>query len=158
MTEEQAEMVRDWCRHLCATAAEEMLHLAQVSNLLTAVGGVPHFKRTNLPMPSSAYPFGIRLSLERFSQATIERFVCYEMPEKGILSPEQQTAMEPILARVFADQTSLMADAEEADDNDDNFEPFEVDFKTVGEFYKVYFSSEDNTFKVASPSSWSTTC
>jgi CDGSH-type Zn-finger protein len=137
MTEEQAEMVRGWCQHLCATAAEEMLHLAQVSNLLTAVGGAPHFKRTNLPMPSSAYPFGIRLSLEPFSQATIERFVCYELPEKGILSAQEQATMEPILARVFADQTALIATAyaEEARNNDDNFEPFEVDFKTVGEFY-----------------------
>jgi Ferritin-like len=60
-----------------------MLHLAQVSNMLTAVGGAPHFKRANLPMPAKAFPFGIRLSLEPFSQETIERFVCYEMPEAG---------------------------------------------------------------------------
>jgi hypothetical protein len=63
MTDEQAEMVRGWRRHLCSTAVEEMGHLAQVSNLLTAIGGAPHFRRTNFPLPPSAYPFGIRLSL-----------------------------------------------------------------------------------------------
>jgi hypothetical protein len=38
MTDEQAEMVRGWRRFLCLVAAEEMGHLAQVSNLLTAIG------------------------------------------------------------------------------------------------------------------------
>src|SRR5260221_8357430 len=52
MTEAQAEMVRGWRQHLAAVAIEEMLHLAQVSNLLTAIGGAPNFKRTNFPMPA----------------------------------------------------------------------------------------------------------
>src|SRR5438477_279731 len=90
ITEQQAEMVRDWRRHLSLVAVEEMGHLAQVSNLLTAIGGVPHFRRPNVPLPPSAFPFGICLSLEQFSQETIERFVCYEMPEAGILSAEEQ--------------------------------------------------------------------
>ncbi len=67
MTGEQAAMVRGWRRFLSSVAVEEMGHLAQVSNLLTAIGGAPHFKRTNFPLPPSAYPFGIRLSLEPFS-------------------------------------------------------------------------------------------
>ncbi|GAC1390254.1 MAG: hypothetical protein NVS4B11_05900 [Ktedonobacteraceae bacterium] len=134
MTEEQAAMVRDWRRHLNSTAVEEMGHLAQVSNLLTAIGGAPHFKRTNLPMPPEAYPFGIRLSLEPFSQETIERFVCYEMPEMGILSAEQQALFDPILARVFEGQGAMQVKVEE-EDAEENFEPFEVDFKTIGELY-----------------------
>src|SRR5260370_22133679 len=90
MTGEQAAMVRGWRRFLSSVAVEEMGHLAQVSNLLTAIGGAPHFKRTNFPLPPSAYPFGIRLSLEPFSQETIERFCGYEMRESGILSREQK--------------------------------------------------------------------
>jgi CDGSH-type Zn-finger protein len=135
MTDEQAEMVRGWHRRLCLVAVEEMGHLAQVSNLLTAIGGAPHFKRTNLPMPASAYPFGIRLSLEPFSQVTIERFVCYEMPEMGILSAEQQALFDPIRSRVLEAQGGIQASFEEEDDEDESYEPFEVDFKTVGEFY-----------------------
>ena len=66
-----------------------MLHLAQVSNILTAVGGAPHFARSNFPMPASTFPFGIAITLEPLSQSLIERFVCYELPEEGVLSPER---------------------------------------------------------------------
>src|SRR5215831_3875089 len=135
MTDEQATMVRGWRRFLNSVAVEEMGHLAQVSNLFTAIGGAPHFKRTNFPLPPSAYPFGIRLSLEPFSQETIERFVCYEMPETGILSAEQQAPFDPIKARVLASQAALQTSLEEEHDDDECYEPFEVDFKTVGEFY-----------------------
>jgi CDGSH-type Zn-finger protein len=135
MTDEQVTMVRGWRRFLSSVAVEEMGHLAQVSNLLTAIGGAPHFKRTNFPLPPSAYPFGIRLSLEPFSQETIERFVCYEMPETGILSEEQQALFDPIRSRVLAAQDALQTSLEEEDGEDECYEPFEVDFKTVGEFY-----------------------
>jgi len=81
-----------------------MLHLAQVSNMLTAIGGAPHFKRANLPMPANAFPFGIRLSLEPFAQETIERFVCYEMPEAGILTPEQERIYGVMRARIVASE------------------------------------------------------
>lgn len=135
LTDEQAEMVRGWRRHLCSVAVEEMLHLAQVSNLLTAIGGAPHFRRTNFPLPPSAYPFGIRLSLEPFSQETIERFLCYEMPETGILSAEQQAIFDPIRTRVLQAQGALPTRVEEEGGDYKRYEPFEVDFKTVGEFY-----------------------
>ena len=134
MTDEQAEMVRSWRRFLSAVAVEEMGHLAQVSNLLTAIGGAPHFRRPNFPLPPSEFPFGIRLSLEPFSQQTIERFVCYEMPEAGILSAAQQALFDPIKARVLESQDALQADLADGDE-EESYEPFEVDFKTVGEFY-----------------------
>src|SRR3984893_180734 len=73
VTDDQLIMVRGWKRRLASVAVEEMLHLAQVSNLLTAIGGAPHFKRMNFPLPSTTFPFGIALSLEPFSQATIAR-------------------------------------------------------------------------------------
>lgn len=136
MTEEQAEMVCGWRRFLSSVAVEEMGHLAQVSNLLTAIGGAPHFRRPNFPLPPSEFPFGIRLSLEPFSQETIERFVCYEMPEAGILSSEQQALFDPIKARVLDSQETFQAIREDNDsDHEESYEPFEVDFKTVGEFY-----------------------
>jgi CDGSH-type Zn-finger protein len=133
LTEAQANMVRGWRQHLAGVAIEEMLHLAQVSNLLTAVGGAPKFKRTNFPMPASAYPFGVCLTLEPFSQLTIERFVTYEMPEVGILAPEQHAIFDAIRARVLEAQGGGPAPVVE--DDSVSFEPFDVDFTTVGEFY-----------------------
>src|SRR5438034_3672795 len=130
MTVEQAEMVCGWRRHLTLVAVEEMGHLAQVSTLLTAIGGAPHFRRPNFPLPPSAFPFGIRLSLEPFSQETIERFVCYEMPEAGILQAEQHTLFDEMRARVLAAQDAAQAAVEEDKDEDEDecLEPFEVDF------------------------------
>ncbi len=133
MTDQQATMVRGWRRHLGMVAIEEMFHLAQVSNLLTAIGGAPNFKRTNFPMPASAYPFGVCLTLEPFSTLTIERFVTYEMPETGILSSEQQALFDTIRERVLAAQGNEPAPV--VTDDSVSFEPFDIDFSTVGEFY-----------------------
>ncbi len=143
LTEAQAELVRGWKRRLAHVAVEEMLHLAQVTNMLSAVGGAPHFKRTNFPMPSTAFPFGIRLTLQPFSKETIERFVCYEMPEAGVLSAEQEAIYTTIRARIVAAQGGGATDIGEggaplqldALDSGTSCEPFEIDFKTVGEFY-----------------------
>jgi hypothetical protein len=139
LTESQATMVRGWKRRLAHVAVEEMLHLAQVSNMLTAIGASARFARTNFPMPASAFPFGLRLTLEPFSQETIERFVCYEMPEAELFDAEQEAAYAPIRARAMASgadagdpRTPIVIDATEGGTGQD---PFEVDFRTVGEFY-----------------------
>lgn len=128
--ENHVAAVRSWKRKLASVAVEEMLHLAQVSNMLTAIGGAPHFKRTNFPLPSNAFPFGIELTLEPFSQALVERLVCYEMPEAGILAPDRQAQYDQIRARVAS--VPHIADRKR---RHSTAEPFEVDFKTVGEFY-----------------------
>src|SRR6516225_5989603 len=54
---------------------------------------------------------------------------------RRFLSAEQQALFDPIHARVLAAQDALQASLEEEDDEDECYEPFEVDFKTVGEFY-----------------------
>ncbi len=143
LTEAQAELVRGWKWRLAHVGVEEMLHLAQVTNMLSAIGGAPHFKRTNFPMPSTAFPFGIRLTLQPFSKETIERFVCYEMPEAGVLSAEQEAVYTAIRARIVAAQGGGSDEIGEGGaplkldtfDSGASCEPFEIDFKTVGEFY-----------------------
>ena len=141
LTEAEATMVRGWKRHLAQVAVEEMLHLAQVSNMLTAIGASARFERANFPMPGSAFPFGLRLTLEPFSRETIERFVCYEMPETGVLTAEEEAVYASIRARSLASGGGGM----ESDggrplqiggiEGGTGSEPFEVDFRTVGEFY-----------------------
>ena len=41
LTETQADLVRGWKRRLALVAVEEMLHLAQVTNMLSAIGAPP---------------------------------------------------------------------------------------------------------------------
>src|SRR5690348_18246604 len=45
LTAEQLEAVRRWQRVIFRIAADEMLHLALVQNLLSAIGAAPHLGR-----------------------------------------------------------------------------------------------------------------
>lgn len=134
LSADQLQMVQSWKRRLSLVSQEEMLHLAQVANLLTAIGGAPHLKRTNFPMPADAFPFGIKLALDPFSLATIERFVGYEMPEPGILSPQLQAEMDAMVARIAARGDALLT-SKKADAPLLGLEPYDIDFSTIGEFY-----------------------
>lgn len=136
MTPAQADMVRRWKRKLSAVAVEEMLHLAQLTNVLTAIGGAPHFRRTNFPVPRSALPINDHMTLEPFSMDTIERFMAIEMPEAGILSPEEQAEAEAVAKRARERRgrrgpTELHVAPPAAA----GCEPFDIDFTTQGEFY-----------------------
>ena len=148
VTGDQLQKVMNWKRKLARVAIEEMLHLAQVNNLLTAIGGAPSFKRTNFPMPVSAFPFGIKLTLEPFSLGVIERFVIFELPEEGVLEADVHTRYITLRNKVIAAQqltlTELSPRRFRAESElverfgADAFkfqEPFDVDFTTVGEFY-----------------------
>jgi CDGSH-type Zn-finger protein len=138
LTANELELVRSWKRKLAHVAVEEMLHLAQVSNIITAVGGAPHFARSSFPLPASTFPFGIEISLEPFSPALIERLVCYEMPEDGVLAPERLGTYQEMRKRVAQD-----FDQAEALRIQNSIEPFDIDFRTVGEFYHKIESAFD---------------
>ena len=81
LTPEQAEAVRRWERVITGVAVQEMLHLAQASNLLTAIGGMPHFRRPNLPQRAKYYPPEIQLALMPFSEEALRHFIFLERPE-----------------------------------------------------------------------------
>ena len=140
MNAEEAAAVQSWKRKLAHVAVEEMLHLAQVSNMLTAIGGAPHFKRSNFPMRADAFPLGIELTLEPFSQSVIERLLCFEMPEEGVLSPERHAVYETIRARV----AQAVAARSSGPSPSVATEPFDIDFATVGEFYHKIESGFQN--------------
>jgi len=130
VTEDELAKVRVWKRKLAQVAVEEMLHLAQVSNILTAVGGAPHFGRANFPLPATTYPFGIALDLKPFSSELIDRLVCYEMPEDGILTGDRAAYYEEVRNRVCIEFDHRDACVQNAT------EPYDVAFRTVGEFYR----------------------
>ena len=145
LTAAQAEMVKRWKRRLVMVSVEEMLHLTQLTNVLTAIGGAPHFRRTNFPVPRSALPIDDHMTLEPFSLETMERLMCVEMPEAGVLPPEEQAAAEVVRARVAARRGAhKSAGMRPADELAlDGCEPFDIDFKTQGEFYHKIMSGFD---------------
>jgi hypothetical protein len=66
LTARELEAVRRWRRVISHVAAEEMLHLALVQNLLSAIGAAPHLSRPDLPVPARHFPAGVNLTLVPF--------------------------------------------------------------------------------------------
>lgn len=78
---DQLETIGQWRHTIMEVAEQEMLHLALVSNLLTAVGAAPHLRRPPIPQRSPYYPAGITIELSGFDEATLTRFIFLERPE-----------------------------------------------------------------------------
>jgi hypothetical protein len=81
LTATQLEIVSRWRRTAVRVATEEMLHLALVQNLLSAIGAAPHLTRPNLPAPVHHYPAGVNLMLMPFSEQALLHFIYLERPE-----------------------------------------------------------------------------
>ena len=77
----ELEAVRRWRKQVSHVAAQEMLHLALVHNLLSAIGAAPHMVRPNLPAPASHYPAGVQLALLPFGEQALRHFMFLERPE-----------------------------------------------------------------------------
>jgi Ferritin-like len=94
LTPEELETVTRWRRTIAHVATEEMLHLALVQNVLSAIGAAPHLTRPNLPAPARHYPAGVSLTLVPFGEQALQHFMYLERPEgmalegaKGIDAP-----------------------------------------------------------------------
>ena len=124
LTPGQLEAVRRWRRELIHIAEQEMLHLALVQNLLTAVGASSSFGRPNFPLPPHAYPAGIRMELLPFTEQSLRHFIYLERPD-GL---------------DMADQDALAA-VEKAEPlpaaHEDEIGPRLQDFATIGELYRA---------------------
>jgi CDGSH-type Zn-finger protein/truncated hemoglobin YjbI len=81
LSEAELAAVTNWRKLISRVATQEMLHLALVQNLLSAVGAAPHLVRPNLPQPAVHYPAGVRLALLPFGEAALRHFMFLERPE-----------------------------------------------------------------------------
>ena len=103
LTAEELEAVTRWRRTIAHVATEEMLHLALVQNVLSAIGAAPHLTRPNLPAPAHHYPAGVSLTLVPFGERALQHFMFLERPEgmalegaKGIDAPVHEAV--PLMA------------------------------------------------------------
>jgi hypothetical protein len=78
---EELEAATRWRRMIANVATEEMLHLALVQNVLSAIGAAPHLTRPNLPAPAHHYPAGVNLTLVPFGERALRHFMFLERPE-----------------------------------------------------------------------------
>src|SRR5262245_36466490 len=81
LTSEQAKAVARWRDLLANIAIEEMLHLALVSNVMTAIGAAPSLSRPNLPRRSEYLPSGVQFALLPFGEDALTHFLYLERPE-----------------------------------------------------------------------------
>jgi hypothetical protein len=110
---EQAILVRQWASQVYFVASQEMLHLAQAWNLLTALGGTPYYLRPNFPQDTKYYPLHMRLALEPYGEAALRRFIGYEKP--AALLPEHAFVAAMVKPPAAADSR---------------------EFQTIGELYE----------------------
>ena len=81
LTEAELAAVTRWRKQISHVATQEMLHLALVHNLLSAIGAAPHLARPNLPAPADHYPAGVQLALLPFGEQALRHFMFLERPE-----------------------------------------------------------------------------
>jgi hypothetical protein len=93
VTPEQLAKMDGWRRLIREVALQEMLHLACVCNLLTAVGGAPQLRRPNLPVSPRAYPKSFMLRLYPFCLEALDQFIAIEMPTTMLPPPPQDTSL-----------------------------------------------------------------
>src|SRR5688500_408491 len=115
--------VAGWRKTLNRIAEQEMLHLALVQNLLTAVGAAPHFSRPNFPVPPRAFPAKLRIELLPFGEEALRHSAFLERPE----------GMDVVDAEAFAalEKSQPLPDVDE-----DQIGPIVADFETIGHLYR----------------------
>jgi hypothetical protein len=122
LTADALEVVLRWRKVVAYVAADEMLHLALVQNLLSAVGSAPHLSRPNLPAPARQYPAGVNLTLVPFGEPALRHFMFLERPE-GMELEGAQGIDAPV-----HDAVPLLAEGD--------IVPQPQDFATIGHLYR----------------------
>jgi len=81
LTADQAAAVARWRDLLTGIAIEEMLHLALVFNVMTAIGAAPPLSRPNFPRSSEDLPGAVQFRLLPFGTEALTHFLYLERPE-----------------------------------------------------------------------------
>ncbi len=123
LTPETLGAVQRWRSTLLEIGAQEMLHLALVQNLLTAVGAAPRFARPNFPMRAYAYPAGVRIELMPFGEAALRHFAFLERPDG--MAVDDAEGFEAIAQAVALPH-----------DERDEIVPHLQEFDTIGQLYR----------------------
>jgi hypothetical protein len=123
LSTETLAAVQRWRKTLLSIGEQEMLHLALVQNLLTAVGAAPRLARPNFPMPAYSYPAGVRIELLPFGEAALRHFAFLERPEgMDIEDAEGFEAIAQAVALPHAEQDEIV--------------PHLQEFDTIGQLYR----------------------
>jgi CDGSH-type Zn-finger protein/uncharacterized Fe-S cluster protein YjdI len=87
LSTDELAAVRRWRRTIMDVAIEEMAHLTMVANIMSSIGGTPHFWRQNFPVAAGYHPSGIVVKLAPFNPETLDHFIFLERPD-GVDIPD----------------------------------------------------------------------
>ncbi|HEX5660391.1 MAG TPA: ferritin-like domain-containing protein [Polyangiales bacterium] len=118
--EEKAACAR-WRDVILHVAIDEMGHLTAVWNITAALGGQPHFGRTNFPLDPGMLPAGITVKLAAFNEQVLQHFIYLERPA-GSTEPDGEGFAAPW---AYAREVTNW-----------RITPMPVDYDTVGVFYE----------------------
>jgi hypothetical protein len=121
ITWDEQQKIRRWAAQLYFIASQEMLHLALVWNVTTAIGGTPYYFRPNFPQGKDFYPLKVPLALEPFGLHSLRRFILYEHPDE--IPPELEI------------KTLLKFPGDDAED---------IEFGSIGQLYALIESGIRN--------------
>ena len=121
LSDDELAAVLRWRELILHVATQEMLHLALVHNLLSAIGAAPHLARPNLPHPAEHYPAGVQLALLPFGEEALQHFMFLERPEGMDLDDAEGLAATGRAAPHLAEADIV---------------PRSQDFATIGHLYR----------------------
>src|SRR5579859_4359308 len=130
ITTSQLEAVERWRSVVLEVARQEMLHLALVQNLLTAIGSAPHLGRPEFPSPAPYFPPGVSLALVPFGEQALRHFMYLERPEgmpledaEGFAAAEEARPLTAARLPAAWEEEAIVAHPQ--------------DFQTVGHLYRA---------------------
>lgn len=138
LTEVQLEKTRGWGALVTVVARQEMCHMGLALNLLSAIGGTPHFQRPNFPQRKDHYGrLNIKSELTRFNADTIRRFQGFEAPHP-LPGPEfcstSGISKQELRAQLMAPQVFAPRPAPAS--NEKGKRPRQIEFTSVQDLYQ----------------------
>src|SRR5438552_10273617 len=110
LSAEQVTLVKAWRHALMEIAEQEMLHLALVQNLLTAVGAAPRLARPNFPVPPRSFPAAVQMALIPFGEVGLRHFAYLDRPEGyEMADPDEFAALEKAIPLPIAEEDQIGA-------------------------------------------------
>ena len=124
VTDGQLRKINGWRRQIIKIAVQEMLHLALASNLLTAIGGAPYFRRANFPQGKTHTSLSLSFMLSPFGEDTLRRYICFELPQDFQPAPGE-TDWSDVCGQLTGGLELLV----------EPLLPKKLDFHSIGELY-----------------------
>ncbi|NJM68771.1 MAG: hypothetical protein HC862_00340 [Scytonema sp. RU_4_4] len=131
VSQAQLNKIDRWRRTINGIAVQEMLHLALASNLLTAIGGAPYFRRANFPQAKTYTSLKLSFKLTPFNETTLNRYICFELPN-NFETEEQKASWNQFCQRLRDEELlRLLAVLPQP------LLPRKLEYNTIGELYEL---------------------